>query len=126
MICYRSAKSFCKDDISLIENYEEAINSSETWDCHHRLETDLNLTRDELKEQNLYFNRPASELIFLTRTEHNRWHNIGKPSGTIGKTPWNKGRNDLKGIIGGRPKGQEPHNKGKKLHIREDGTHYYA
>lgn len=29
---------YCDGDISLIENYKEAVNSKEKWDCHHRLE----------------------------------------------------------------------------------------
>jgi len=34
---FESATLFCKDDISLIENYEEAINDeNETWICHHK------------------------------------------------------------------------------------------
>ena len=41
MINKRNAKLFCCEDISLIENYNEAINSSEVWICHHRLSIDL-------------------------------------------------------------------------------------
>lgn len=36
----KSVYKYCKDDPSLIENYDEAINSTEIYDCHHRLETD--------------------------------------------------------------------------------------
>ena len=76
MICFKTISKFCKDDISLIENYKEAVNSSETWDCHHRLETDLGLSAQELKDGGLYYNRPASELIFLTHPEHTRLHKL--------------------------------------------------
>ena len=74
----KSAKYFCSEDISLIENYEEAVNDPNTWHCHHRLELDdeghrLN-TRNELKEKGLYFNRPASELIFLKASDHMKLH----------------------------------------------------
>ena len=66
---------YCCDDISLIENYDKAINDkSQIWDCHHKLEIELNLSRDELIEKDLYDNRPASELIFLTHGEHQRIH----------------------------------------------------
>ena len=69
-------KIFCKEDISLIENYEQAVNDkTQIWDCHHRLEIELNLSRDELKERDLYYNRPASELILLTHAEHQKLHN---------------------------------------------------
>lgn len=67
---------FCKGDISKIENYEKAINSEELWDCHHRLEITLRKTRKELEEMDLYYNRPASELIFLTHEEHAKIHGL--------------------------------------------------
>ena len=39
MINFEWAKKFCKDDISLIENFDKAISdSNQTWDCHHRRE----------------------------------------------------------------------------------------
>ena len=38
MINFRYAKSYCKDDISLIENFEKAIADDNIWDCHHRKE----------------------------------------------------------------------------------------
>ena len=72
MICEKSAKKFCCEDISLIENYQEAINDSERWECHHKL--GVNKSRQELKENDLYFNRPANELIFLTKKEHRALH----------------------------------------------------
>ncbi len=84
MINYKNVQKFCRDDISLIENYDKAINdTTQTWHCHHRLETDFNLTLKQLKEMNRYFNIPASELIFLTKSEHSRIHvnQIDRPSG---------------------------------------------
>ena len=68
-------KKYCCEDISLIENYNEAINDKEqTWEIHHKLEIELNKTQKALIEQNLYWKRPASELIFLTRKEHKALH----------------------------------------------------
>lgn len=78
MINYRDVNKYCKDDISLIENYEQAVNDKEIWDCHHRKETDLGLSRHELMDRNLYYNRPASELIFLTPSEHHKLHSQGE------------------------------------------------
>ena len=76
----KNVQNFCCEDISLIENYDLAISDeSQTWDCHHRLETDFGLSRDELIEQGKYFNVPASELIFLTRADHTSLHIKGKP-----------------------------------------------
>lgn len=42
MISLNTAKKYCKDDISKIENYEQAINDKENiWECHHRLQLTL-------------------------------------------------------------------------------------
>lgn len=76
MICEVNAKRFCNEDLSNIENYEKAATSSEQYDCHHRLEIqgDKIISKEELISQNLYYNRPASELIFLTHSEHAKLH----------------------------------------------------
>ena len=40
MISENHTKAFCKDDISLIENYDKAIaDKTQVWHCHHRRET---------------------------------------------------------------------------------------
>ena len=77
MINEKCAKKFCCEDISLIENYELAINSPERWDCHHRLETELGLSRQELKDTGRYYNIEAKYLIFLEASEHTRLHKKG-------------------------------------------------
>lgn len=78
MINIKNVNKFCNEDISLIENYEKAINDiTQTWDCHHRKETDEGLSLKQLKELDLYYDRPASEIIFLTRAEHNILHHKG-------------------------------------------------
>ena len=86
MINEKYAKKFCCEDLSLIENYELAINdTTQTWECHHRGEV-LPCGRfsiDDLKKFELYFNRPASELIFLTPSEHRRLHFKGVPRGPL-------------------------------------------
>ena len=77
MINEKYAKKYCCEDISNIENYELAINDqTQTWDCHHRGEI-LPCGRfspNDLNKFGLYFNRPASELIFLTKAEHTCMH----------------------------------------------------
>ena len=79
MINIKRVSKYCKEDLSLIENYDKAINDqTQIWDCHHRLETDKNLSRQYLINNDLYYSRPASELIFLTRSEHTALHNEGK------------------------------------------------
>ena len=71
-------KTYCKDDISLIENYDKAIaDKDQIWECHHRRE--LETSRKQLIKIGEYYNRPASELIFLTKAEHNSLHKKGEP-----------------------------------------------
>ena len=68
---------YCSDDISKIENYEQAVkDNTQIWDCHHRRETIYD--REGLIEIGEYYNRPAEELIFLTKLEHMRVHHKGK------------------------------------------------
>lgn len=70
---------YCKD-IENVENYEKAkADNFIGWHCHHRLETHtsdgerrkVDITRKELIALDMYLNRPAEELIFLTSREHN-------------------------------------------------------
>ena len=82
MINEKQARKFCKDEISLIENYEQAMNdNTKTWHCHHRdevrvLPSGMRVVRtvEELKENGRYFGCPANELIFLTPSEHHYIH----------------------------------------------------
>ena len=82
MINEKNVKMFCCEDISRIENYDLAITDmNKTWHCHHRLEVGANgevVSREQLNRCGLYYNRPASELIFLTCLEHVRLHHKGK------------------------------------------------
>lgn len=85
-----NVRKFCSEDISLIENYNEAVSSPEHYICHHRLGITLNKSAEQLNELGLYYNRPASELIFLTISEHRTVHNYikdnnGEKNGMFGK-----------------------------------------
>ena len=71
-------KQYCKEP-EKIENYEKAkADNFKGWECHHRLEThtpdgirrEVDISYKELKALGMYYNRPASELIFLTTSEH--------------------------------------------------------
>ena len=80
------AKRFCSEDISLIENYKQAIADEEKmWDVHHRRECDENgrtlFTKKQLIEMNLYLKRPASELIFATKSMHSKLHREMRSNG---------------------------------------------
>jgi len=79
-------KRYCSD-IENVENYEDAKKDNfKGWHCHHRLEThnsdgkrrSVDIAADELKALDMYYNRPADELIFLTIYEHGRLHMKGK------------------------------------------------
>lgn len=79
-------KHYC-DNIENVENYEAAKKDNfKGWHCHHRLETHnsdgerrlVDLSYKELIALDMYYNRPASELIFLTTLEHVRLHWKGK------------------------------------------------
>lgn len=85
MISKHSAPLFCNEDLSKIENYEEAVaDTAQTWDLHHRLETHFSngdlrplnarLSKSELIALDMYYNRPANELIFMTHADHARLH----------------------------------------------------
>lgn len=73
-------KRYCSDDISLVENYSEALaDNFKGWCIHHRLEFTLDgelaLTSKELKRLGMYYNRPHFELIFMTTLDHRHLHN---------------------------------------------------
>ena len=79
MINTYMAKSYCSEDISLIENYQTAISDkTKMWEIHHRRESDSEgrtlFTKKQLKEMGLYYKRPASELVFVTRSMHSKLH----------------------------------------------------
>ena len=94
MINEYNAKSYCSEEIALIENYHEAIaDQTKMWEIHHRRESDSEgrtlFTGKQLIEMGLYFKRPASELVFVTRSMHWKLHreirsNCGKIGGKIG------------------------------------------
>lgn len=76
---------FC-DDIENVENYEKAkADNFVGWDCHHRLETHtsdgerrlVDILKKELIALDMYYNRPANELIFMIRKEHISLHQKG-------------------------------------------------
>ena len=94
----------------LIENYELAKKDDfKGWVIHHRLEThtsdgilrDVFITPAELKALDMYFNRPADELIFMIDSNHKSLHHKCKDvsletkmklsESHKGQVAWNKG-----------------------------------
>ena len=78
-------KRYC-DNIENVENYNKAkADNFKGWELHHRLETHnsdgerrlVDIAREELKALDMYYNRPAEELIFLTTKEHKYLHHKG-------------------------------------------------
>lgn len=123
MINVRNSKQYCCEDLSLIENYDLAVaDTTQTWECHHRKEIDEHTTATELLAENMYFKRPAAELIFLTQAEHLKLHNsnlseetinkrrqkmLGKPSGMKGKHHTEETKLKLSESLRGKFKGRK-------------------
>ena len=74
--------NYCTESIENIEGYIPESLRKEKMVIHHRLEShDENnqlrtrfLSVQQLKDAGLYYNRPASELIWMTDTEHKKLH----------------------------------------------------
>lgn len=103
MINIYRVKAFCKNP-ELIENYELAVNdNTQTWHCHHRLETHtsdgerrlVDISKAELEALDMYYNRPSEELIFLTRTEHMMLHHIGMHYSDDSKKKMSEAKKDI-------------------------------
>lgn len=126
----------------LIENYDKAIaDTTQVWFCHHKLEThtsdgerrDVDLSWKELKALGVYYDRPAEELIFLTKKEHDQLHYKGrkrKPFTEETKRKMSKaskGRrlsDEAKEKISKANKGNRAWNKGKHFKV-DNGKHFY-
>ena len=72
-------KSYCSEPLELVENYQQAkAENFVNWQIHHRLEIQQDgtiVSAQELIDHNLYYGRPASELVFMRREEHTSLHN---------------------------------------------------
>lgn len=115
----RPSRKFCCEDLSLVENYDNAINDkTQTWHCHHRLEIqgDKIFSIKDLISQGLYYNRPASELIFLTKSEHMKLH-----SNNMSETTKQKISNSQKGKIQ-----SEESNKKRSESLKGEKSYWYG
>ena len=115
-------QNYCKD-YENIENYEKAKKDNfKGWECHHRLETHtsdgerrlVDITKKELIALNMYYNRPAEELIFLTLKEHSTFKK--------GKQFSEEHKKKLSEAHKGKPKTEETRNK---MSEARKGTHWY-
>lgn len=116
MISKRTIR-YCCEDISKIENYDEAANDPRNiWQVHHRLETHdsdgnkrpIQLSKWELEALGMYYSRPASELIFLTIYDHTKLHSTGH-------MVTDEMRNNIISKQLGRKRNRPAWNKGLKL-----------
>lgn len=85
MINEIKTKKYCCEDISKIENYLLAVNdTTQIWQVHHKWEISTvgKFSRNYLISIGIYWNRPADELIFLTKSDHTRIHKIGNNNRT--------------------------------------------
>ena len=120
MIKLYNAKKFCKDDISLIENYEKAIaDDTQTWHCHHRRETIY--SAKELIDIGEYYNRPAEELIFLTPNEHHRLHHLGKQHSEESRKKMSESKKGKPSWMKGKHRSEETR---KKISDSKNGKHH--
>ena len=82
-------RAYCKDSLDQIENYQQAkADDFEGWCIHHRKEIQpdgTRMSRQELKDKDLYYDRPASELVFMKVGEHMTLHSTGNTN-TKGRT----------------------------------------
>ena len=78
------ARPYCKrGQDNRIENYQNAkAEGFKDWVRHHRLETHnsdgvkrvVDITVEELIALDMYYNRPAEELIYMRNAEHTKLH----------------------------------------------------
>ena len=122
-------KGYCKD-YKNIENYEKAkVDDFIGWECHHRLEThtpdgkrrEVDISHKELKALGMYYNRPASELIFLRKGEHSSF-NKGKKRSEETRQKLREARKGKKFSEEHKKKLGEAH-KGKNIWTR--GRHWF-
>lgn len=105
---------YCKN-YQDIENYQKALaDNFKGWEVHHRLETHtsdgerrlVDISMEELKALGMYYNRPAAELIFLTRAEHNAF-NKGKHQSEETKRKKSEARKGKPGTFKGKHHSEE-------------------
>ena len=122
-------KQYCKDYTN-IENYEKALaDNFKNWEVHHRLETHnsdgerrlVDITRDELQALGMYYHRPSSELIFLTKSEHMSLHRIGKDISEETKKKMSEARKGEKHPMYGKHRSEETK---KKMSEANKGKHF--
>lgn len=117
------AKQYCSEDISLIENYALAkADNFKGWCCHHRLEflpcLQRWVSKNELLEKGLYFNRPSWELIFMKIGEHKSFHSKD-PKWKAKTTEATRNSEKRKKAAADATRNSEKHKKAARLNIKK-------
>lgn len=139
MINITQAKKYCNEDLSKIENYEKAMaDDTQVWVMHHRLETHFSngderqpnarLSHKELKALGVYYKRPADELIFVTKANHNKLHFGGRESPNKGNHFTEEQKLELSKLHSGSNNGMfgRKHTEESKRKMRESRLAYLA
>ena len=76
MLDIKRLKTYCGDDYTKIDGYDEAIKSDELYVCHHLAEILPcgSFKKDDLIKFGLYWKRPHSELILIKKSVHSAMH----------------------------------------------------
>lgn len=82
MFSDKQARAYCCEPIEQIQGYAEAVESADKYHIHHRFE-EMGLSRNDLMELGLLYNRPACELVFMNGREHNRIHSKIMPTDSL-------------------------------------------
>lgn len=123
---------YCKD-YKNIENYEKALaDNFKGWHCHHRLQTwtsdgerrAVDISAAELQALGMYYNRPASELIFLRKVEHDSLHNEGEHNSFYGKKHTEETKNRISENKKGKKLSEETRRKMSEAHKGEKNSFY--
>ena len=69
----------CSESLSNVEGYLAAVlDSRQVWHLHHKVGAICDRRKDELIDMDLYYHRPANELVFLPPDVHIRLHHYLK------------------------------------------------
>lgn len=82
MFSKRQAQVYCCEPMQSIDGFEEASSSVEKYDIHHKFEY-MGLSSNDLIELDMYYHRPACELMFVLRSKHSSFHSKDRWNDTI-------------------------------------------
>lgn len=126
------SKCYCRNP-ELIENYDKAVaDTTQMWECHHRLETYtsdgerrlVDITMEELITLDMYYHRPAEELIFLTAEEHTSLHKKGKHHSEEALKKMSDTRKGERNPMYGKHHSEEAKRKNAEAHKGEKSSWY--